>query len=301
MFKNLKVVEVAPVSGKYREEFALSYLSQRVGQSLAPWNGSLEIDLNVPCGSGDTRPLVRYLRMLSFYVHVLMLQSKQHSPSTSSIKVDVDYNTSNNITTVTTNSQSMQLTLGSFHNLYAMTPSIIDSRASNTIARLQSLHPTLRNPMELSQILDFYFAKTLAPAVILSHDKQLIHNLINLLGEADGVHVILDIDPTSYKMMKSLYDASDTPNLRDDILQIIHGDGRASAASSYSNSTLVAVELTCHSTDAQLCIREIIEDSPSLTAFSTERSALYKDGLLFGVCVDGEITPEIESRASLVI
>lgn len=301
MFNNLKVVEVAPVSGKYREEFALSYLSQRVGQSLAPWNGSLEIDLNVPCGSGDTRPLVRYLRMLSFYVHVLMLQSKQHSPSTSSIKVDVDYNTSNNITTVTTNSQSMQLTLGSFHNLYAMTPSIIDSRASNTIARLQSLHPTLRNPMELSQILDFYFAKTLAPAVILSHDKQLIHNLINLLGEADGVHVILDIDPTSYKMMKSLYDASDTPNLRDDILQIIHGDGRASAASSYSNSTLVAVELTCHSTDAQLCIREIIEDSPSLTAFSTERSALYKDGLLFGVCVDGEITPEIESRASLVI
>ena len=59
--------------------------------------------------------------------------------------------------------------------------------------------------------------------------------------------------------------------------------------------------LQCHSNDAQLCIREIIEDSPSQTAFSTSKSALYKDGLFFGVYVDGKITPELRSRASLII
>jgi hypothetical protein len=50
-----------------------------------------------------------------------------------------------------------------------------------------------------------------------------------------------------------------------------------------------------------MMIREIIEDNPSMTAFSSERSALYKEGLLFCVYVKGDITPEIASRASLVI
>lgn len=91
--------------------------------------------------------------------------------------------------------------------------------------------------------------------------------------------------------MKSLYDPNDTPNLRDDILTILHANEKSS----------VAVELRCHSTDAQLQIREIVEDTASMTAFSTEKSALYKDGLLFGVYIEGQITPEISSRASLII
>jgi hypothetical protein len=61
------------------------------------------------------------------------------------------------------------------------------------------------------------------------------------------------------------------------------------------------VELKCHSRDSQLCIREIIEDSPSMTAFSTSKSALYKSGLLFAVYVNGDITPEVLSRASIII
>ena len=88
--------------------------------------------------------------------------------------------------------------------------------------------------------------------------------------------------------MKSLYDPSNIPNLRDDILR-------------FGRGAYVAVELVCPSKNAQLCIREIIEDSPSMTAFSTAKSALYKEGLLFVVHVTGEITPEILSRASIVI
>ena len=300
MFKNLTVVKVAPVSGKDRKTFALSYLTQRVKDSLAPWKGSVNIDLNITFGDGDTRPLVRYLRMLSFYIHALVLKSTK-TTSCSSVDVTVACEATLNITTVTSvvDGSAIQLKPGSFQNLYTSTPPRLDSRASKTVAQLQSLHLNLQNASELSQILEFYFTKSLAPAVILSHDKELIHDLIRLLSQLEGVHGITNVDPSSYKMMKSLYDPSDTPNLRDDILQILHDEG--SSPSSSSITSMVAVELKCHTTDAQLQIREIIEDSPSMTAFSTERSALYKDGLIFGVFVEGEFTPEIESRASLII
>ena len=292
MFKNLTIVNVAPVSGKDREVFSLSYLTRCVEESLAPsWKGTIDISLDIPYGTGDTRPLVRYLRMLSFYICKLILTSKAiNDGNGTGIQVLVSFDASGEIT-VQSGKQLLQLKSGSFHNLYAVNPSALDSRASATVLALQKLHSDLKNPEELSQILDFYFAKTLAPAVILSHNKQLIGDLINLLSKSDGVHGISNIDPASHKMMKSLYDPSDTPNLRDDILNIIHAD----------ETSLVAVELCCHTKDSQLQIREIIEDTPSQTAFSTERSALRKDGLLFGVFVDGEITPEIESRASLII
>jgi len=291
MFKNLTVIKCAPVSGKDRNAFSLSYLTQRVKESVLPWMGNVDISLNIPCGEGDTRPLVRYLRMLSFYIHSLIVNSKSNSDINTDISVSVLFDSSTDITQVSIGKQQIQLKSGSFHNLYAITPALLDDRASTTVSELQKLHPDLKNPSELSQILDFYFAKTLCPAVIISHNKQLVGDLVKILSQAEGVHGISNIDPASYKMMKSLYDPNDTPNLRDDILLIVHADEQCS----------VAVELCCHTSDSQLQIREIIEDTPSMTAFSTERSALHKDGLLFGVYVDGDITPEIHSRASLLI
>ncbi|KAL9181934.1 hypothetical protein ACHAXT_012277 [Thalassiosira profunda] len=290
MFQHLTVVKVAPVAGEDRMGFASSYLMQLVEASLGPlWTGKINLKLVIPCGEGDIRPLVRYLRMLSFYIHAVVLKSKSDAGS---VSVSVAFDTSTDITTIATDSgETMQLKPGSFQNLYAIEPPKLDARASNTVAELSQLHPNLQNPSELSQILDFYFAKTLAPAVVVSQNQQLIGDLVKLLAKSDGVHAISNIDPTRYKIMKSLYDATDTPNLRDDILKIVHADEEA----------FVASELVCHSTDAQLQIREIVEDTPSMTAFSTERSALHKDGLIFGVSVEGEITPEILSRASLVI
>lgn len=110
------------------------------------------------------------------------------------------------------------------------------------------------------------------------------------MGALYDAYHIPKIVAGKYKMMKSLYDRKDTPNLRDDLLRA--GAGRGG---------LVAVELVCQNEDAQHCIRDMIEDSPSMTAFSTEKSALRKVGLLFGVHVTGEITPEIASRASLIL
>jgi len=67
--------------------------------------------------------------------------------------------------------------------------------------------------------LDFFFAKTLAPTVVVSNDADLITNLVALVGAQDHVQLIRGVDPYCNKMMKSLYEATDTPNLRDDILK----------------------------------------------------------------------------------
>ncbi|KAL7545415.1 hypothetical protein ACHAWF_008762 [Thalassiosira exigua] len=293
MFKNLAVIDVAPVAGEDRVAFASIYLMRQVeeGFAAAPSQGSGKVDikrLDIPFGKGDARPLVRYLRMLSFYIRALIIES---GDALSSTDISIMFDPSTSITTITAdNGGKMQLKPGSFGNLYSVTQRALDPRASNTVAELQKMHPNMQNPTELSTILDFWFANTLAPAVVLSRNRKLMKDLIGIVSNADGVDGIGGVDVASYKIMKSLYDDRDTPNLRDDILQLLHNGG-----------TYVAVELLCWTADAQLQIREIVEDTPSMTAFSTERSALRKEGLLFMVFVEGDISPEIESRASLVI
>merc|ERR1712176_715012 len=192
----------------------------------------------------------------------------------------------------------------------------------NTEGKQKNRYHNAINYKDLSTILDFWVAKALAPAVIVSKNKNKIENIINAIAsftsqkeesksdtmkikdikancsssKSSNIKCIQNVDAGTYKMMKSLYDNHDIPNLRDDILNCI-GSGN----DNNSPSPLVAIELKCNSTDAQLCIREMIEDTPSMTAFSTTKSALYKTGLLFLIYVEGDITPEVKSRASLII
>ncbi len=292
MFQNLCAVKIEAVSGQDRHSFALSYLDQRLKEIVGCKN--VAINLNIDCGEGDTRPLVRYLRMLSFYICALLKQQKRIDNG--DIDVSVTQNVSTSLTQITNNQNggSMQLKYGSFRNLYAVTPCLLDPRASNVVTEIQKNHPDLADPSDLRQILDFYFARTLAPVVVLSRNKALISDLTSAIASLEEVLAIRYIDPSSYKIMRSLYDPSDTPNLRDDILQLQRDRGGQLQA-------FVTIELKCHTNDSQMIIREIIEDTPSMTAFSSERSALYKDRLLFCVYVEGDITPEIASRASLII
>ena len=291
MFQNLHAVQMTSVSGQDREAFARSYLIQRIKESLAHEKRKVNVNLQVPLGYGDTRQLVRYLRLLSFYIHALVLRSNPNG-FVGKLNVSVSFDAATKVTTVATSERDMmQLSNGISGNIYAVTPIVLDVRSAEVAEKLQKLHPDLKSSSELCQILDFYFANTLAPAVVTSENEQLIKNLITLLSQCKGVHAIENIDPSNYKIMKSLYDSSDTPNLRDDILNIANG----------SSEALIAIQLNCKTSDAQMQIREIIEDTPSMTAFSTERSALHKGGLFFGVFVDGVITPEIISRTSLII
>lgn len=64
---------------------------------------------------------------------------------------------------------------------------------------------------------------------------------------------------------------------------------------------LVGVEIEAKTMDSQIKIRELTEDTPSMVAFSTYRSALRKKGLFFVIYFDEVLTPELNSRASLVI
>ena len=288
MFSNLTVIEVAAVSGEDRVEFANTYIAQCIRDHFNP---NCEVELNIPVGSGDTRPLVRHLRMLSSFVCSLISDKIAVGPS---VCATITHNAETNLTTVMASDKSIHLREGAMDNLYPIVPYLYDSRAESSVAELRKLSEVIpititeKRLAELTQILDFYYTKTLAPAVVIANDASLIQTVVAAIATQDGVHSIVDVDPNAYKMMKSLYDPVDTPNLRDDVLK-------------FGKGAYVAVEIKCKSRDDQLLIREIVEDTPSMTAFSSNKSALYKDGLFFGVYVEGDVTPELRSRASLIL
>ena len=259
MFSNLKCIEMSAVSGEDRRDFAHAYMKQCVQDRFADMAPGCHVELVMPVGDGDTRPLVRHLRMLSFYLCALVADCVTLGCHIEAKIVKTERNTY----VVTAGDRSIELKTGSLDNLFPLVPRVFDRRVGKVVEALGDIHKAI-GMEEISQIVDFFFAKTLAPAVIVSKDADLIKNLVASIGAQEDVHFITGVDPSSYKIMKSLYDPSDTPNLRDDILK----PGRGA---------FVAIELQCHTNDSQLCIREIIEDSPSMTAFSTNKSALYKD------------------------
>jgi hypothetical protein len=179
------------------------------------------------------------------------------------------------------------------HHLFPVPRRVFDLRVTVAVASLRADlvdSPSSLDVDELSLVLDFWLAGTLAPAVIVSSDRRTIERIVAAAGQLeDDVDCLPPVKVSRHKMMRSLYDPIDTPNLRDDISTAIR------------RKKQVVIELHCETTNEQLAIREIIEDTPSMTAFSSEKSALHKGGLLFAVYVQGEITPEVRSRASLVI
>lgn len=284
MFENLRTVEITPISGSERLKFAESYLGQCIKDHFAELNPSCIIRLDLPIGNGDTRPLVRSLRMIAFYICTMVSGSVKFGGT---IQAQIEKGDDSQCT-ILAGGASMDLNLGILDNLVPVVPFIFDPRIKEAMKSMAESCVSPKTTDELSIILDFWLAKTLAPAVIVSRDKSKIRAVMQAISRMKDVHCIHNVLADSYKMMKSLYDANDTPNLRDDILKFGRGAN-------------VAIELECGSTDAQLCIREIIEDSPSMTAFSTAKSALHKEGLIFAVHVGDEITPEVKSRASIVI
>mmetsp|Transcript_7644 Transcript_7644/g.11115 ORF Transcript_7644/g.11115 Transcript_7644/m.11115 type:complete len:851 (-) Transcript_7644:515-3067(-) len=294
MFQNLMCVRTTAVSGDDRVDFAKTYITQCIQDNFADVKPLCEIDLkSYPVGSGDTRPLVRHLRMLAFYICFLAKNRQGGVYVGSSIIANIAHDNSSYITSVLLEGeqQSIKLNLGSFNNLYPLSPRVFDSRAGCILKELQHCVGESEDQSsfdELSQIIDYYFAGTLAPAVVVSNNRSLIREIVAAVGKQESVHSINGVDADNYKMMKSLYDPNDTPNLRDDILK-------------FGKGANVAVELICNTANSQLCIREIIEDSPSMTAFSTNKSALHKTGLFFGVFFQGPLTPEVRSRASIVL
>jgi hypothetical protein len=283
MFRNLKTIEMKAISGDDRSAFAFAYIQQCVKDRFDDRDINCKIDLDIPLGDGDTRPLVRHLRMLSFYLCTLVADLMKLGGIIEATIVQKDDHCK-----VTVGDQSIELHVGTMENLFPSVPRIFDRRTSIVVEGLRGVLGDTIDYTELSVIIDFWLSNTLTPTVLVSQDRKKVKSVVAALGALSDVYHIPRVDAGEYKMMKSLYDPNHTPNLRDDILRLGRG-------------AFVAVELQCETVDAQLCIREMIEDTPSMTAFSTEKSALYKSGLLFGVYVNGEITPEVMSRASLML
>jgi hypothetical protein len=283
MFRNLRSIEMEAISGDDRRAFALAYIQQCVKDRFDDRDITCKIDLDIPLYDGDTRPLVRHLRMLSFYLCTLAADLMKVGGIIEATIVQKEDHCK-----VSVGNQNIELHVGTMENLFPIVPRIFDRRTSIAVEGLRCVLGDTIDYTELSVIVDFWFSNTLTPTVIVSQDRKKVKSVVAALGALSDVYHIPRVDASEYKMMKSLYDPNHTPNLRDDILRLGRG-------------ALVAVELQCETVDAQLCIREMIEDTPSMTAFSTEKSALYKSGLLFGVYVNGEITPEVMSRASLIL
>lgn len=304
LFENIAVVAMKAVEDADRRNFASSYFNRFVSQQLrlrdpcshrrSSSRRRYAITLDLQEGCGDVRPLVRRLRMLAYYVAA---QVNLPSSKTSGEMIVNVAQRSDDRCTITLRSDEIEalweLQTGSVSDLYVTSIVSQSFFRPETRQMLDSIRVlSFQNDVpcaELVMFFEFWLTGALAPAVVLSTRDEAIASIVSTVSDLDEVHVLKQIDVSSYRMMKSLYDPVDTPNLRDDIRRL--GKGKA-----------VVVELLCRDVASQLCIRELIEDTPSMTAYSSDRSALHKEGLLFLVRITGSaITPEIRSRASLIL
>ena len=244
MFNNLKSVEISAVSGNERIDFAEAYFKQCLYHQINQISMKFEIDLNITVGSGDTRALVRELRMLAFYVCHLAQSKKDVYDKLSDRIVASIHQDETNVTTIKCNQNSIKLKLGSFNNFYPLLPKKFYSSKTDAIVKSAQLDLSPKRVDELAQVIDYFYGKALAPAVVVSRDKSLIEKIIEAISLQKDIQSIKGINPSAYKMMKSLYDPADTPNLRDDIL-------------AFGKGTFVAIELICNTKDSQMAIREV--------------------------------------------
>jgi hypothetical protein len=319
MFQQLCVVPMHAISGQDRANFAKQYVSHCLVEKGWTADETASIILNINVGEGDTRRLVRQIRMIAFYLNNLKhnMQTEMSKVVVSQVHDDGGYIIQGGDGATTT---MVELQKSDHGNLLAKTTTTTTTTATSLCCRIDHETATsIANQLhfstakdELTTILSFWLENTLAPTVIVTQNGPVHQTLVLALLDTSNtansnVKVIPSVDASQYKMMKSLYDdcCSATNNLKDDIMALGGGDSGGGARTLGDNndpSCFVAVELICPTIDSQLCIREMIEDSPSQTAFSSNKSALHKNGLLFVVLIQGDIiTPEIRSRASLIL
>ncbi|KAG7344190.1 hypothetical protein IV203_022198 [Nitzschia inconspicua] len=280
LFRQLIRIPMAPIEDQDRSHLARSLFVKCCDEfgalQIRHVNAAGCLDIAVDVGTGDTRPLVQSIRILAFYLSELFSTDKGRSAQQP------------DIANVTVKQQNL---------LCSITVLMEDGTIKRLeVERLPAIscgcwfHCNIRcsDSHALSQILKLWRSRVLAPTVIVSSSKDQTRKLMLYLDQEVEFNCIRDINAATYKMSKSLYDRKDTSNLRDDILTLGH-------------DALVAIELFCPTADSQLLIREMIEDSPSMTAFSSTQSALFKAGLLFVLCIEGIVTPEVASRVSLVL
>lgn len=311
MFKNILPLTVTAVADEERVDFANGLLSQLLhdattSSTTTPQHQFVsEITGLSSLGKGDIRTLVRHLRTIAFFLSASLNSSA--STSSTTIKVRVRQDQGGHVVVGTDgdgtsgSSHTIELRVGSHGNLYPVDGRLVDPRTAKVMERFHHHYKGTTTTTtstalkdDLPHIVDYYLCGILAPGVVVASSSDLSSSLLlGLGGVVEGMKVIEEVDAGRYKIVKSLYDGPEVACLRDDIKshRRVH------------KNTMVTTSILATTTDAQLRIREILEDTPSMIAFSTYRSALHKKGLFFIVRIpsDCPTTPELSSRASIII
>ena len=313
LFQQLVSVEFRAITGLERNEFAQRYFLeqlQRRWHDIPTRLGYFQVEQLDLCElrrgeESDVRPLITCLRMLAYCIHQylywdrlgtssdgrLLLRIHQAS-SASKLEVVV----ANRKSTTSSTDDVLSLTVSDKGIILLPVNSAVDDDKiggkGDSSSSIQALPNCLQTrESEINVVIKYWRENILCPTVIVSTNASRMKALFDHTKKYPNVQG-LEVDVSRYKMTKSLYDESDIPNLRDDIMALQRqGDA----------STRIVVVLACPSLETQLMVRELVEDSPSMTAFSSARSALRKDGILFCITASDEISPELKSRASLII
>jgi hypothetical protein len=286
MFSNLLQLPVAAIATHERRAFAEGYLAQMLG---------VRVQLDFDLGEGDIMDLVRYLRTLAFHAAPaleavggageLAVLVRQREGDCGMRVLHAHVGEGEGAISL------VRLRVGGHGNLFPMDTPPAHPRAHSVAEHVRRRMAGLCLD-DIGHVVEYWYSGVLMPAVVVVRSALLASALVEALAQDPAVSAIRGIDATTYRIVKSLYEGHEVRSLRDDI----------KALRRLSSEALVVTEVSCHTTDAQLKIRELLEDTPSMVAFSTAKSALQKRGLFFVVDVGSiTITPEIRSRASLVI
>ncbi|KAL3909839.1 MAG: hypothetical protein SGILL_007925, partial [Bacillariaceae sp.] len=281
IFQELVGIEMFSISGPDRIQFSKSYFLKALEELDGGKHEWLRIkdnlELDMLFSEGDTRPMIKTLRILAYYLSILLDGENASQKLADGIL---------GVSRVQIQQKEQRCSIKLFSGA-ANVGIFVLLRSTMDHSECWFPESSIDSGRNLEQILNLWSAKALAPAVVLSRCKGKAARLMKSLTftNESRFHCIRNIHVDKYKMSKSLYDRNETPNLRDDILK-------------FGRGALVAVELICPTEESQLLCREMIEDSPSMTAFSSLRSSLYKDGLLFLLVIEGNVTPEVASRVT---
>ena len=294
-FSALQPLLVAPLDREERTLFAEAFFRAQLprGAALGAFRPRLPRE-------GDLRPVVRKLRVLAGWA--------RHLCGADAAEVCVTPELERSAESKTPVSDALRVAAGAAHVVleerahHNLVPSRGERRGAEGAAVLGRLRRRCGGDAQrfegLQAVLDDFFAGAIAPCVVLCASKEDAGAVADAIEAEAAVEGIRGVDALRYRMARTLYDKQGAPNLRDDILRL---KGCSSAFEASRGAAEVCVEVHASCREAQLCIREMAEDTPSMTAFSSKRSVLRKDGIVFVISCATPITPELLSRASYVV
>lgn len=191
MFENLICINVEAVSGLDRKRFAHEYLYQQLSSFRS-------VELKISLGEGDTRKMVRCIRMLAYFINLY--------PDVDSDLLVTHEDSRFRIEPLPPSSSTvLELTTG---NLGVLCPKsnhdkFVNQKLKGAISALEASLNGSVHLLELRYILSFWLAGTLSPTVIVSSSQAQLSAIKEAIATTLGpeVGILEDVDASAYKMV----------------------------------------------------------------------------------------------------